>query len=436
MWAPEEPMDLQGSGEGYLQHLVRKELISDAVVEEQFCPFFASFLGEVFRGSQDLRFLDAAVRGMWNYFQKYDYKKTLQSEATWNAFKQVVERESQASELPLAKLEDYTTAMRWLYRFLLPISVPATEVDLVHLTVSGISIFPALDLKYRHGTPIVLTEHGVYIRERLLAISEAPFTFFLKNFLIRFSEAVTRLTYHHADHITTVSQFNIPWEVRYGASREKIEVVYNGVDTELFRPSDRHHVPSRVPTVVAAARIFALKDIKTMIRTCYKVKDSIPEVRFLVYGNKDAVPSYTKECESLIEELGLQSNFILCGHHTNPEEIYSEGDISLLTSVSEGFPYTVLESMACGIPVVATAVGGVPEALDETTGRLCPPRNPEALAAAVCELLQDTALRHKLGATARARVKEKFDISLFSDAFREIYSSMVHEPSFIERQIV
>jgi glycosyltransferase involved in cell wall biosynthesis len=86
--------------------------------------------------------------------------------------------------------------------------------------------------------------------------------------------------------------------------------------------------------------------------------------------------------------LDLEDNFFLAGYHDKPHQLFCEGDISILTSISEGFPYTVLESMSCGIPVVATDVGGVTEAL-EKCGFICKPKDFEALGQSVVTLLQD-----------------------------------------------
>lgn len=435
MWAAEEPQDLQQYEMSYTDHVIRRELVSEEVVVEEFLPFFTMFLDEILKETQDLKILDRAVRGLFFYFQKYDYKTTMRSYSVWESFRRSIAQHQMSLAGAGATLSDLTTAMRWLYRFLIPVSVPAPKTDLVHLTVAGSSILPALGLKYKYGTPILLTEHGVYIRERLLAIGASAFSPFLKIFLTHFSEAMTRLSYFHADRITTVSRFNIPWEVRYGADRDKIEVIYNGVDLSVFKPRHKKE-QNRPPTVVAAARLFALKDILTMIRTCAEVRKTIPSIQFKVFGNKDAVPEYTAECEHLIQELDLEGHFHLCGHHPDPAMIYGEGDLSILSSVSEGFPYTVLESMASGIPVVATAVGGVPEALDVETGRLCPPRDPVALGAAVVELLQHTELREAMGIAARKKASENFRISSFSEAFERLYTELLQKEPWRKRQIV
>jgi len=176
-----------------------------------------------------------------------------------------------------------------------------------------------------------------------------------------------------------------------------------------------------VPTVVAAARIFELKDILTMIKACAVTVKKIPEVKFLIYGDDQAVPEYTKECLDLIEELKLKENFKLMGTRSDSHLIFPEGDLSILTSISEGFPYTVIESMSCGVPVVATDVGGVNEALDENSGFVCKPKDYEEIGKRVIELLQNEELRFKMGAHARKRVVENFTLKNFIEQYEEVY---------------
>src|SRR5205085_2381650 len=108
------------------------------------------------------------------------------------------------------------------------------------------------------------------------------------------------------------------------------------------------------PTVVAAARVFPLKDLETMIRAAEVARREIPDVHFVVYGSLDADVPYVEGCRALVAELGLEATFEFGGFHPKPAEVYVEGDISALSSISEGFPFTVLESMACARPVVAT----------------------------------------------------------------------------------
>ena len=105
----------------------------------------------------------------------------------------------------------------------------------------------------------------------------------------------------------------------------------------------------------------------------------------------------------------LKEHFIFGGFHDQPNMVFNEGDISILTSISEGFPYTVLESMSCGRPVVSTDVGGVKDAIADC-GIMCKPRDPQSLADGVIKLLKDADLRIELGKKGRERVLLNFTI--------------------------
>lgn len=424
MWSPEEPFDCVDYDIEYSSILKARERTSEKLIQNSFAPYFKKFIEIIYTEKQDLDELNRCFYNMWKFFQRHDYKTTMTSEVVWNTFCDTLKSVLPHNELKVIPIVDITTAMRWIYRFLIPIAVDVPQVDISHVTISGIALLPALSLKYKYNTPILVTEHGVFIRERMISISAADYSYFLKKMLINFSECITKLVYSHASKITTVSRFNMAWEKFYGADPSKIEVIYNGVDLSFFKPLEKPKELTNIPTVVAAARIFELKDILTMIRVCKVVAETIPNVQFLVYGNKDTVPEYTKECEALIRELGLQENFFLKGFHASPEKLYPEGDISILTSISEGFPFTVIESMSCGVPVVATDVGGVSEALDDSCGFICKPKDYNEIGAKVIKLLKNKQLRDYMGENARQKVIGNFAIEIFIDAFEKIYDSL------------
>lgn len=440
MWSPLEPQELLSYGsKKYYKAVNRKEQEDDQAIAEEFIPIFERLLAHIYNADADIEEIDDTIFDMWQFFQNHDYKKTMRSQVVWQCFckkvSEIIEKDNHYD----ATLYDFTVGMRWIYRFLMPISIDVPKVDISHLTLSGFPVIPALVLKYKYGTPIMATEHGVFIRERLIAINSSEYSFFLKNLLIRFSECITKLVYYKADIILSVNKFNMIWEKKYGAHPNKIDVIYNGIDSDLFVPSPKPAALQGIPTVVAAARIFELKDVITMIKSCEVAKRSIPNVRYLVYGDNNAVPEYTKECRDLIKKLGLEDNFFLAGYHDKPHQLFCEGDISILTSISEGFPYTVLESMSCGIPVVATDVGGVTEALDDSCGFICKPKDHEAIGKSVVTLLQDEALRKKMGAAARKKVLDNFTIDKFIKEYEVAYDFLMnkkaHEPIYLNTHL-
>ncbi|WP_420385700.1 GT4 family glycosyltransferase PelF [Roseivirga sp.] len=424
LWAPDEPQDYMSFRRDYYKVVKKKEQTTSQVIRERFVPIFEKFIQLVYAETTNMGMMDLVFYEMWEYFQEYDYKETLQAKSVWDAFKAEATSEAERDGSFTASLFDVTVGLRWLYRFLIPFSIPISKKDLCHITLSGFPLIPALVLKYRYGTPLMITEHGVYVRERLLYINRSDYSYFIKDFLIKLTEAITRLSYYKADKILSVNQFNITWELMYGATEDKIEITYNGVDHERFSPREKPDHLKGIPTVVAAARIFELKDILTMIRSCAIVREKIPNVQYLVYGDKNAVPEYTKKCEDLIKELKLENNFFLKGYHNKPHLIFSEGDISILTSISEGFPFTVIESMSCGVPVVATDVGGVAEAIDAGSGFVCKPRDARAIGEKVVELLSNDALRESMSKHGRQRVIDNFTLEIFIESYERIYEEV------------
>lgn len=432
LWTPDEPKDYMNYGEKYYKTILKKEFITEAVVKQKFIPIFHELLHFIYSENLDMKELDRIFYEFWLYFEDYDYKETMRSQAVWEAYCEVIKSYIIMDSNPETSLLDLTIGMRWIYRFLIPLSITnVPKVDIVHLTLSGFPLIPALIASYKYGSKIILTEHGVFIRERLLAINNSEYPFFLKNLLIKFSESIARLTYHKANSIISVNQFNKRWETLYGADPSKISVIYNGIDEKLFCPREKPEHLKNIPTVVGAARIFELKDILTMIRSCVVVKKIIPNVQYLVYGDEQADPEYTQECLALIAELGLTDNFKLLGNSDHAHDIFAEGDVSILTSISEGFPYTVLESMSCAVPVVATDVGGVSEALTEDTGFLCKPKNAEQIGQCVLLLLQDEGLRKSMGENARNRVLQNFTIHKFITKYEAIYA--IDKPQKMKR---
>jgi glycosyltransferase involved in cell wall biosynthesis len=179
-----------------------------------------------------------------------------------------------------------------------------------------------------------------------------------------------------------------------------------------------------VPTIAFMGRIDPLKDLHTLIRAFALVREQIPAARLRIFGGTPAVNRiYHESCERLIGELELGDSVVLEGRIANAVDAYHAGSVVALTSISEGFPYTVVEAMACGRPTVCTNVGGVAEAVGET-GIVVPPRDHAAVAEACVRLLRDDELRHRLGAAAHARVLEHFTLSRSLQMYRNVYEGL------------
>ena len=124
LWAPDEPQDYMSFSQDYYKVVNKKEHTTPMIIKERFVPIFERFIQAVYHGTQDMRMLDVVFYDMWKYFQKFDYKETMQDYAVWEAFKKEATQETEADGSFTATLFDITVGLRWLYRFLIPFSNP------------------------------------------------------------------------------------------------------------------------------------------------------------------------------------------------------------------------------------------------------------------------------------------------------------------------
>jgi glycosyltransferase involved in cell wall biosynthesis len=280
------------------------------------------------------------------------------------------------------------------------------------------------------ATPLLLTEHGIGVRERYLR--HTPASPFARRFIAALTRLWARAGYHHADAIATPTTFNRDWQIALGADPRKIEVVPNGIVLDGRGEGARDGSAAASPepsssrgsfTVIAVAAVRPIKDIDTLIRAAAIVTREAPRVRFRVHGVLDD-RHYVEQCRRLIEELGLGRRFELQGFNEDRAALYRAADLAVLSSLSEAHPFALLEAMARGVPVVATAVGGVPELLGDA-GLLVPPRRPEALAAAILDLERDPGRRAGLGRRGRSMVEEQFSIDRMLGAYDRLYARLI-----------
>src|SRR5664280_863700 len=293
-------------------------------------------------------------------------------------------------------VSDARLALELIEHQLRPLFAPPPEADLCHATANGLSVLLALGAHWSRNTPLVLSEHGIYLRERYLSYGPQAYSAPVRSIMLRFFKRLTWAGYQIANAIAPGSEYNRQWLEANGAAPERIHPIYNGVDAANFITS--HSEPDH-PTLVWLGRIDPLKDVETLIRSFAKVRDA------------------------LRDSLDLAGAATFEGRAASVVDAYHSGHIVLLTSISEGFPYTLIEAMAAGKPTVATDVGGVREATGDA-GFIVPPQNPEKTAEACLLLLSDPGLRQTLGHAARTRILSMFtleqSLAIFGDLYREV----------------
>jgi glycosyltransferase involved in cell wall biosynthesis len=293
--------------------------------------------------------------------------------------------------------------------------------DLIHAHGHPyLSSFMAAKLAKRYSKPFVLTQHNTFIEyggfwdtvERL------------NDFVV--GKAVLK----EADKIIVVSNATMRYVLGLGADPEKIELLYNGVDLERFKPltgvkdavREKLGVSKNAVVVVTVRRLVYKNGVDTLIDSAKIAIKKNPKLVFLVVGEG---PDFA-EVKARIEQLGIRSNFRLTGF-VSDEDLplyYNAADFFVLPSKSgEGLPLVVLEAMACGLPVVATKVGGVSEVMMEDYGKIVPPDNPDALAEAVLEFSHRelSALKNGL----RAMIEQKFSWDKNVEKLVAIYKEFI-----------
>jgi glycosyltransferase involved in cell wall biosynthesis len=321
-------------------------------------------------------------------------------------------------------LSDALEAAWLLEHMLRPLWIPAVskDADVVHASMNGLSILVAIVAKWRYDIPIVMSEHGIYLRERYLAAIGDNSRHAVKVLILSFFRSLAGAGYVLADIVAPHSAYNRRWELQNGADPERMWTMYNGVALDEFPVAQSE---PEVPTIAFMGRIDPLKDLHTLIKAFALVRKEIPEARLRMFGGTPAGNElYRDSCLRLIDELGLTGSAVLEGRVESPLEAYYAGTIVALTSSSEGFPYTVVEAMACGRPVVCTNVGGVAEAVGDT-GFVVPARDSQGVADACVKLLTYGRFRAKLARAARERVVRLFTLQESLNAYRRIYRQLV-----------
>lgn len=310
----------------------------------------------------------------------------------------------------------------WLIEHMLrPLSATPVEADIVHSSMNGLATLVGMTAKWKHGTPLVMSEHGIYLRERYIAHLHDDASHPVRVLALSFFRQLAGAAYLITDVLAPHSMYNRRWQLHNGADPERMWTMYNGVEPEEFPAATTE---PEVPTISYMGRVDPLKDLHTLIRAFALVRAEIPEARLRIFGGTPAVNRiYHESCERLIGELGLTGAAVLEGRVGNAVDAYHAGSIVALTSISEGFPYTVVEAMACGRPTVCTNVGGVAEAVGDT-GFVVPPRDYAAVAEACVKLLRDHEMRSRLGALARARVLEHFTLRRSLEMYRNVYEGL------------
>lgn len=229
---------------------------------------------------------------------------------------------------------------------------------------------------------------------------------------------IERFLAPHIDGAIAVAKGQIPFLVEdKGYPSGRIEVVYNGIDLQDWSPAERDPAALAefgfepdTPVVGILAMLRPEKDHETFLRAARRVRESVPDARFLIVGDG----AERDRLEKLAAELGVDDAVIFTGRRTDVRSLLTLFDVSVLTSVTvETFPMSFLEAMAMERPLVTTRVGGVPEMIEEgENGYVVEMRDVDGLAAALTKIVADRSVARRMGLRSRALVEERFTMEM------------------------
>ncbi len=297
------------------------------------------------------------------------------------------------------------------------------------LTKELIDLFRAEkpDLVHTHGClsgriagrllkiPVVYTKHGQVRTGGESGVALGP-TGFAKRTANRLAAGAL------SDGIIAVSKIVRDELIESGIKPSLIATIPNGIDLPPYLSVSKRESPRRAPLVGTVARLHESKALDVFLDAAKLVLASEPSARFIIGGTGPM----EEVLKAKIRELRMEPYIKMPGFVADVPGFLSELDVYVLSSDHEGIGLAVLEAMAAGLPVVATAVGGVPEAVvDGQTGFLIPPRQPKALAQAIVRMLVDPDMATTMGNAGRQRACELFDAKVMAERTVSVYLRLV-----------
>lgn len=310
--------------------------------------------------------------------------------------------------------------------FLLQQDIP--EADLYHAAVTGYGGMLGAMAKYVTGKPFILTEHGIYPREREEELLQSNWIIpSLCNTWNTLFYNLSRCAYTYANKVTALFKDASMKQIEIGCPPEKCTIIANGIHYEQFKDIASRENEAEI-NIGAFLRFAPIKDIKTLIYAFFELNRRITKVNLYLLGGTDDA-AYKEECMALIERLKLKNVFVQ--GHVDTAAYLAKMDFTVMSSISEGQPLAILESLAAARPCVTTNVGNCKELLEEPedgfgqAGYCCIPMDSVGLAEAMLKLCLDPALRIKLGNNGRNRIKNSYTHAVMKKKYLEVYREVM-----------
>jgi glycosyltransferase involved in cell wall biosynthesis len=379
---------------------------------------------------------------------KFQYKDFLYSKESWEF---ICNRYNKfASHVGFT---DYFWTVRTMHGTLFKlfeIAQKAPRSKVYHSVSTGYAGLLGALLHVKDNKPFILTEHGIYTKERKIDLQTAyvkECDSFFKDIpvsgmdyhhelWVRFFHSLGRIIYANADPIIALYGRNRLRQIKDGANSDRTMVIPNGIDLERFLPVRAKRNDKTIPKVLGLiGRIVTIKDIKTFIRAMRTVCTVIPEAEGWLIGPDDEDPEYAQECRDLVDSLGLETNVKFLGFQ-QIDEILPKLGLLVLTSISEAFPLVIVEAYASGLPVLTTDVGGcreIVEGLAEedkrlgSAGAVVSIANPQETAEAAIDLLLNEEKWRSAQEAGILRVEKYYTKKHVITKYNDIYSKAMNK---------
>jgi len=343
-----------------------------------------------------------------------------------NEFLEVLERlcKEKYPYVPYANTFHTMRSMLLPVLYMLLQKVP--DADIYHSICTGYAGLLGITAKYMKNKPLLLTEHGIYSREREEEIIRAKWvqpTF--KRQWIKFFYMLSDAIYKRATFITSLFDRAMKTQIDLGADASKCRVIPNGVKYDRFCNIPLKEDDGKI-LIAAVIRIAQIKDVKTLIYAFHELKNKRDNVYLHILGGVDE-EEYDKECHDLVTSLGLDDYIVFAGQ-VDVIKYMEIVDFTMLTSISEGQPLSVLESLAARRPCVTTDVGCCRDLLEGAegdefgiAGYLAPPMHREGLASAMDKMCMDRKRRIEMGENGQRRVSAYYRHEIMLKKYEDMY---------------
>jgi glycosyltransferase involved in cell wall biosynthesis len=349
--------------------------------------------------------------------------------------------EAYRRDYPDASFTDYFWTVRATHAAVFSVADLARRLPparVYHAVSTGYAGLLGALLRHQRGRPLVVTEHGIYTKERKIDLASAMYVpgdggdprtpGFGRRLWMRYFQGLGRIAYASADRIISLYEGSRQRQIQDGADPVRTRVVANGVDPRRFAAIRAARPRTPAPVIGFLGRLVPIKDVKCFIRAMKAVIMQRPDAQGWVIGPTSEDESYARECAELAAALGLEGRVRFTGYRP-AEEVLPELGLLALTSISEGLPLVVLEAFASGLPVVTTDVGACRELVEGRTpedrahgaaGAVVPIADPEAVAHAVLALLEPTRWRAAQSVAVR-RVETYYAEAHVFATYQQIY---------------